>query len=205
MTCDRTRELISARLDGELGETDTLDLDAHLAECVHCRAHEDQLVAQRRELRLHAATELVDLDLPSPGLVGSLRAVSVLRWALFVIGGSLILLSFGDLFDVDAPDRHLLRHDAVFGTALGIGMLTVAWKPQRAIGLVPITSAIALLMAIVAAIDLAGGQATMLSEAVHVLELAGLLCLWVISGGGERLRRRSSTMLSWTRRSTVPG
>lgn len=205
VTCNHFRELISARLDGELDGDDAAMLTDHLAGCSSCAAYEDQAEAQRRAFRLNAAEQLSDVELSRPSVVGSLAAVSFLRWALFVIGGTLIALNAVNLvFTVDAVDQHLGRHDAVFGTALGIGMVTVAWKPQRAIGLVPLTSAITVLMGVAAVRDLADSQTSMISEATHVIEFAGLICLWVISGGVARLQDRATNLFRGARRSTVP-
>jgi len=46
--CEQARELLSARLDRELRES--APLDAHLASCEHCRAHERALASLTREL-----------------------------------------------------------------------------------------------------------------------------------------------------------
>ena len=219
MTCDNYRELLSAELDGELTAAELVDLEQHVAGCAGCSGYRAELAAAqpRRELaqqamRLHAADELASIPEPKATLAGSLRAVSALRWALFIIGGTLVVLNVSNLiFDVDSVDRHLSRHDGVFGTALGIGMLSVAAKPQRAIGLVSLTSTIAVLMGIVAIADVIGGQRTMLAEAIHLLEFGGLICLWVISGGVTRARRLvarsgpySSAQHSAVARSSVP-
>jgi predicted anti-sigma-YlaC factor YlaD len=82
----------------------------------------------------------------------------------------------------------------VFGAALGIAMLAVAIKPQRAIGLVPMTSAITLMMTVVAIVDLVAHHTTVMTESIHVVEFGGLVCLWVISGGPSRLHRRLDAM-----------
>lgn len=205
VTCAPFRDLLSERLDGELDPSDEIRLDAHLDSCLACTAFEDQAVALRREMRMHAASELGSIRAP---VLGADRAPSrlheLLRWALFVIGATLVVINVGALFDLGGADRHLLRHDGVFGTALGAGMLSVAWKPHRAIGLVPITSVIAALMIVVAVVDIASGDATMLGEAGHALELIGLVCLWVISGGPERARRRGATVLGRLQRPSVP-
>lgn len=216
MTCDHSRELLSAELDGELSADEAVDLADHLAGCTGCRAYRDELNGAeplreltRQSMSLHAAEELASIPEPKLALAGSLRTVSALRWVLFIIGGTLVVLNVSNLvFDVDAVDRHLTRHDGVFGTALGIGMLSVAAKPQRALGLVTLTSTIAVLMAVVAIADVAGGQRTMLAEAIHLLEFGGLICLWVISGGVSRAKRFASTRRaplprSGLRRSTV--
>lgn len=47
MNCDSYLELLSARLDGELTETEERELEAHLGSCPACRAAEAQLAALR--------------------------------------------------------------------------------------------------------------------------------------------------------------
>ena len=155
-------------------------------------------------MRLHAASELAGISVPAE--VGAGSGLAFLRGLLFVIGGTLVFIKGVPLlFDVDIVEPHLTRHDGVFGTALGIGMIGVAWRPQRAIGLVPLTSVLAILMAAVAINDLASDRVTMLAEAIHVLEFGGLVCLWVISGGVTRLRERVSGLRSAPAASTVRG
>lgn len=194
VTCDPYRELISAQIDGELDGADETRLQLHLDTCASCQSYRDDAWSLRRSFQVRSV-EVSEPANRQVDVAGSLRGVSFLRWALFVIGGTLVLLNAQAVFFADGgPAAHLNRHDGVFGTALGIGMLAVAAKPHRAIGLVPLTSAIALLMAVVAAADLVAGSATMLAEAVHVVEFAGLVCLWVISGGPMRLQRRLGTI-----------
>lgn len=155
-------------------------------------------------MRLDVTRQPSDVPRVDVAVAGDLRGITFLRYALFVIGGSLILLNLDHLVGTGALEDHVSRHDGVFGTALGIGMASVAWRPQRAIGLIPITAAVSVLMLIVAIRDLVDDQATMPAEAVHVVELAGLVCLWVISGGIPRAQTRLSTLLAWRRRPTVP-
>ena len=194
VTCEKARDFISARIDGELDADSGAVLDAHSRTCSSCTAYEDGAFALRRSLRMRAVEPDSATTEPAVDLVGSMTGVSILRWALFVIGGTLVVLNFPSIVSPDAGTAaHLSRHDGVFGTALGIGMLAVAAKPHRAIGLVPLTSAIALLMAIAGVADLVNGQANLLAEAVHVVEFGGLLCLWVISGGPSRFRKHLNT------------
>lgn len=203
VTCDAFRELISARLDDELDFADETLLNAHLAECAACAAHADQAETLNRDLQLYAAAELAELPALRPSLGERIRSVSAQQIAVFVVGVILVVLNIDGLVESEVTDPHLIRHDAVFGTALGVAMLSVSWRPHRAIGLVPITSAIALLMAVVAIADLIAGQATMLAEAEHVVEFTGLVFLWLLSGGVVRLRRRAGTLLARGARSTV--
>lgn len=187
VTCSTARELISARIDAELDAAGESQLDRHLETCASCLGYQEDAFALRRALRMRVVetepTANVSVD-----LAGSLQGVSILRWALFVIGGTLVVLNMSSIITPDGgAGAHLDRHNGVFGMALGIGMLAVAAKPHRAIGLVPLTSAIALLMTIAAIADLVTGNANLLAEAVHIVQFAGLICLWVISGGPSRV------------------
>lgn len=195
VTCEQSRELISARIDGELDPSDEAALDAHLSMCAACTAYQDDAFAFRRALRMRAVEPSSTNAEPSVDLVGSMKGVSLLRWALFVVGGTLVVLNMASIVAPESgATTHLSRHDGIFGTALGIGMLAVAAKPHRAIGMVPLTSTIAVLMALAAAADVVNGQANLLSEAVHVVEFAGLICLWVISGGPSRLPKYAAAV-----------
>lgn len=193
--CNRLRELISARVDGETTDIEEQLIDRHTANCQHCEAYEQQTWALRRTLRVTEATA----PAPAPIVVRAAPSTlldSALRALLFAIGGTLVIFHGAQLFaNADESSlAHLGRHSGVFGIALGIGMLAVSWKPHRAIGLVPLTGSVAFLMAAVAAFDLFAGRVSMLSEAAHVLEFAGLICLWVISGGPTRARRRIASL-----------
>lgn len=198
VTCDDAHELVSADLDGELEPADRAGLDAHLQTCESCRDYQEDAHALRRALRVRVVDDDPE-DATTIDVVGSLQGVSVLRWALFVIGGTLVILNVPAIVSADgSAAAHLHRHDGVFGTALGIAMIAVAVRPHRAIGLIPLTSAITVLMAIAAAADLVSGNAQPLGEAIHVVEFGGLVCLWVISGGPSRMAprlRRLAAML----------
>lgn len=176
-------------MDGELDDAAEAALSSHLAACDSCRDYQDDAYALRRALRIRMA----DTEQPATpiDIAGSLHGVSTLRWALFVIGATLVALNVTSIATPDgSAAAHLSRHDGVYGTALGVAMLAVAAKPHRAIGLVPLTSTITVLMAIAAAADLIGGNTDPLGEAIHIVEFAGLVCLWVISGGPSRLLPR---------------
>jgi predicted anti-sigma-YlaC factor YlaD len=76
--------------------------------------------------------------------------------------------------------------------ALAVGLVYAAWRPVRAFGLLPIAGALAACMVVAAAFDLADGRTAVLGEAHHVLDVAGLLLLWLLAGAprprGRRLR-----------------
>src|SRR5947208_15888944 len=59
--CERGREWISLRLDGELSELAQKMLDSHLARCPECRAFEEQVAGLALQLR---AAPLEQLERP---------------------------------------------------------------------------------------------------------------------------------------------
>jgi len=63
--CIQAREAVSARLDGELPELDTLRLDAHLSSCAACRAFAAESTALTGRLR-HAVLEPAPAELFVP-------------------------------------------------------------------------------------------------------------------------------------------
>ena len=65
--------------------------------------------------------------------------------------------------------------------ALAVGLLVAAWQPARAWGLLPVIAALALVMAGTAVLDVVRGTASGFGEAHHVLDLAGLVLLWLVA------------------------
>jgi hypothetical protein len=51
MLCDRTREWVALRLDGELSEFETAIMRPHLERCESCRTFADDVAAIAREIR----------------------------------------------------------------------------------------------------------------------------------------------------------
>jgi predicted anti-sigma-YlaC factor YlaD len=51
MLCDRTREWVALRLDGELSEFETAIMRPHLERCASCRAFADDVAAIAKEIR----------------------------------------------------------------------------------------------------------------------------------------------------------
>jgi len=87
-------------------------------------------------------------------------------------------------------DVHVGRHLGAFGVALAIGLGYAALRPERALGMLPLAGALGATLAATAIIDTATGTSTALSEARHLVELLGVVMLWVISGGRHRLADR---------------
>lgn len=192
--------MISAGIDGELNAQQAALLDAHLKSCAECHAQQEMSWDLKRRFSFAAAssemqaqqtavpTELRSSWLPIPA---TSRLEGFLRWVLFVIGSTLAILNARTLIfaELDPEYAHVIRHDAVWGCALGIAMVVVWLKPHRARGLLPLTAALTVLHLAVTAIDLARRQADAMQESSHLVALVGLVCLWVISGGSSKKQR----------------
>lgn len=195
MDCEQARDAVSARIDGEVDAGELERLDLHLGDCADCRAWEARAYALRRTVVLrhplppdHLADQvLARLSVPQTG-VGEW-----VRYALGVVAAALVLLNLPllvgleQLSDVGGHDS---RHLGTFGVALGIGLLWAAFRPERAIGLVPLAGALAATTLVAAGVDLAAGRTGVLTESTHLFELVGLGLLWYLSGGPHRLQHR---------------
>lgn len=116
-------------------------------------------------------------------------------WLRFALAWAGVLLIVWNVVDMFAPGSgsaiHLERHQAAFGVALGLVFVLVAWRPDRAYGMVPFAAAFTFALSVSAIIDLANGASTVLRESAHLVELAGLGLLWVLgaaAGPGKRQR-----------------
>jgi predicted anti-sigma-YlaC factor YlaD len=192
MRCDPIREALSARLDGESAGLDDPTIDGHLAGCASCAAWQEDIVTLHRAVRVREAEVVPDLSaaivdrvapVPSPRRSPLGEPVSTARWGLFVVAlTQLVLAAPALLLGEDAGATvHAARELGAFDVALAVGLLVAAWQPARAWGLLPVIAALALVMAGTAAVDLARGTATSMGEAHHVLDLAGLLLLWLVA------------------------
>ncbi len=191
-TCGVMRDLISARADGEL----TLELEplveAHVGQCPACADFAEGTHQVRRLAGLH-------LTPPATPAEAVVQAVSVpdvgkgawVRIALGAVGltlllRGLILIVTGDL---DGAGDHVARHLGAFGAALAIGLVYAAWRPERALGLMPLAGVLGVLLAATAVMDVATRRSDALSEATHLVEVIGIVLLWILSGGRYRLGR----------------
>ena len=176
MDCERCREAISAEIDGEL--VDVAAVQAHLELCDDCHAW------QERSHRL-ARTGLAVVD-EGPQIVVDHRPAGFMvnRWLRVMLawtGLVLVIWNLPGVFKaVDGGPIHLARHQSAFAVALGVAFLYVAWRPDRAYGMVPFSVTFTLAVAVVAVVDLVSGSATTTRESLHFLELAGLVMLWIL-------------------------
>ncbi len=193
MECDVARESISATIDhgGELSAA-TLQ---HVAGCRECREWQEQAHRLRRQTIRVAASPTSGLQVAQ--LPARFRLHRWLRWVLAWAGALLIIWNVVDMFAPGSGSAiHLERHQAAFGVALGLAFLYVAWRPDRAYGMVPFAATFTFALSVSAAIDLVNGASTFVRESAHLVELIGLGVLWVLgaaAGPGKKTRSNSSS------------
>lgn len=199
MRCDRCRETVSARLDGEVpgtGDAQASAVDAHLAGCADCRAWADRAAAVTRLARTGPAEA-------GPDLIGAVVAASrtlrpvvrrrragpAVRCGLALVGtGQLVLAALAvagaATLDHDgthvggAGIAHAVHETSAWNLAIGIGFLAVAWSGGRLVaGLLPVTGAFVGVLAVLSAVDLVAGRVEPDRIATHALVLAGFVLL----------------------------
>src|SRR5438105_15623602 len=111
VVCERGREWISLRLDGELSELAQKMLDAHLARCPECRAFEAEAAVTTRMLR---ATPLEQLERPLSLPHGRRLALSMRRLSPMAASAAAIALGAAAILNLPpsvtvalAPPVHL--------------------------------------------------------------------------------------------------
>lgn len=193
--CAGPRELLSAALDDELGLTERAELDQHLEACTDCRAVAERWSLLTRRVRVRSTEpipdDLVDRVLARArparrGRGGWIRPA--LAWVALVLAvQSVPPLVFGS---IDGATVHVARHLGAFAMALAIGLLYAAWRPHRAFGLLPFAAALVATTFAGAVSDVFGGSRSAMAELLHLVELVGLVLLWMLAGspGWERLR-----------------
>jgi predicted anti-sigma-YlaC factor YlaD len=87
-------------------------------------------------------------------------------------------LVLGD--DAGLP-THVARHLGSFAVALGVGLLFVAWKPDRAAGLLPVVAAVVVCLVGSSVLDIVQGRAAPGGEVSHATELVGLVAVWLLA------------------------
>lgn len=229
MRCQPYRDAVSARIDGEdPGMADRL-IDGHLQRCGPCREFASATMALRQRVAVRVADAVPDLtasvmataaplrraargDASARSVVGSSGAVAGpargshwSRWALLVVGLSQLVVAVPPMiFGYDAgASMHAARELGAWNVALGAALLAVVLRPARAGGLVPFAGALALTMVLGAVADLVSGRTAVVAESQHLLELVGLVLLWItarrpVDPGGllDGLRRHRRTAVA---------
>jgi predicted anti-sigma-YlaC factor YlaD len=204
MRCEECRESVSARLDGEVSALGSDAVDVHLLGCAECRAFERSAIALHRSLRVRPAEPVPDLtsailaEVPAAASARSKPAAAREwpRYALLAVALTQLIVALPALFGAPSgAGAHLTRELSSWDIALGTGLLVAAWQPRRAVGLLPFAAALAAALAVTAVLDVANGRVPVAGEAHHVLDLAGLIVLWVLARSPQATRagRRLTT------------
>lgn len=187
MDCDRAREAISARLDGEEMGIPAKLLEAHMASCARCASFEAEVVAADRAVRNKDAMVVPDLAAPVLSVIGALgeqanrRSEAWWRWALVVTAVAQLALTLPQLLGTDAMGApyHVAQELGSLDVALGIGYLAAAWRPVLARGLAVVAVVAALGLVVTAGADIANHTTTALHELDHLPAVLGsvMVCL----------------------------
>jgi predicted anti-sigma-YlaC factor YlaD len=205
------QEAISARIDGEDPGLPSERIDAHLAGCPDCRAFAAAAGSIHGRLRVRAAEPVPDLadailrhaTMPQAAPVSEAAgAPEWPRYVLLVVAVTQLLVALPALVlgDEAGTTVHLARELGSWDAALAVSWLVVAWAPRRAAGLLPFALALAAVMLGTATIDVVSGRAHALGETHHLLDLAGLVMVWVLA----RSVPSSRSLVRWTARHPHP-
>lgn len=201
MDCDRCREAVSARLDGQDDADPTVD--DHLVTCLACQAWRADAVALAHRVDLHVAEPVPDR---SAAILAALAAEVVaeeqaahdealLPWraGLAALGVVQLLLAVPVLLGSEpGAGVHVAREMGSFDVALAVGFLFAAWRPARAWGMVPLVAVLSACLLATSAVDVLEGRATFGGETLHLTDLAGLVMLWALAHAYRRpLHRRN--------------
>lgn len=200
MNCDACREVLSARLDGEDTSLDDPAADAHLQACAGCQEFQQAASGLHRSIRVRPAEWGPDLTATILARIGAEVQPPTtrtthgdrrrdLRVALLVVAA--LQLAFAlPLLLVGGPDAaaHASRELGSFDAALAVGFLVCAWQPSRVRGLIPVAAALAAFLALTAVMDVAAGRAVLEAESIHLLEIAGVVLLWLLGRAEDGAR-----------------
>lgn len=189
MRCDQSRDLLSARLDGEATADELTVLDRHLASCVACSDFADALVGLDRTSRLIPAEPVPDLTAVvmaanAPAMRDPQREAA--RWSLALVALAQLLVALPELLTGSSgAGVHTTRELGSWSAALAVGLLVAAWQPGRARGMLPLGAVLAGVLTLGAVVDVVTGATAGAGESVHLLEIAGIALLWLLARRNE--------------------
>jgi predicted anti-sigma-YlaC factor YlaD len=170
-------------MDGEAPDHDG-PVDAHLERCAGCRQWLQVAEEVTRRVRIAVAppsVDVVDSVLARTGLPPARtgRRRSLLRTCLAAIGLVQLALTLAPL--VTYPhELHVVHEVGAWDLAFGIALVTAAWSPRRAGGLVPLVAVLFALLVTLTALDVFAGRATVADEGSHLIVGVSLLLLWLL-------------------------
>jgi predicted anti-sigma-YlaC factor YlaD len=184
MECDRAREAISARIDGEDPGLPGSALDAHLASCADCRDWQQRAHEVTRRARLGGPFPERDL---TPQVLAVIRPVAARRRRVLAQRAGLVTVALAQLA-ITVP-LLILGHDhgagshaahelGSFDLALAVAFAVGAIRPALSAGLAWPCGIAAAGLVITAITDLVSGQTFGADEAQHLIGAAGAALLF---------------------------
>jgi predicted anti-sigma-YlaC factor YlaD len=185
MECERAREAISARIDGEDPGVPDGALEAHLAGCHACRGWQQRAHVMTRRARLGGPfldRDLTDLVLAAfPPAPARRRLRLALRTALLAaaLGQLAVTVPLLILGRDQGAGTHAAHELGSFDLALAIAFAVGAIRPALSAGLAWACGIAAAGLTGTAIADLIGGQTFGADEAQHLIAVAGaVLLIW---------------------------
>ena len=121
MSCDRFKELMMGRLDGELSEEQSGELRDHLRRCEACREESEGFAALKEGLAMIEFKEPTDAELERYWRGIYNRLERGLGWVFFSLG-AVVVLCYGAF----ALLEELFKHPKVaLGLKIGVGALVL--------------------------------------------------------------------------------
>jgi len=175
-------------------------LQAHVSTCDGCRGWAQAAGALRARVGESPAQAAPRPDVmatlmagtPEPPQRTALLSLGEWRVVLAVVGALQLLLAWPtEMWHQGHASAHVVHELTTWDVGLAVGFLMLAWMPSRAWGALPVLAVLVTALTGTSLYHLATGDAVPGREVVHVLELAGLGCLWVLA----RRVPRSSVVL----------
>lgn len=169
------------------------DLRSHMDRCADCRSWQASAQAVGSELR-HGVDETPDLvervltaaasapAQPRPALASA----SVLAVALAFSAVAQLIVAVPILLAGSGDAGHHGREIASFDIALAVGFLLAAWRPARAVALVPVAVVLSLCLFLTGMVDVVNDAAALPGEAGHLVVVVQAAALWVLARSGHR-------------------
>jgi predicted anti-sigma-YlaC factor YlaD len=188
-TCEAVRRDLSARSDGEATSVEVRLLERHLEACPACSGFATSL-AQLPGSPIAAAPSVpaapVDAASAASRLARRLAdadragAPLWLRAGLLVAAFEVVVLALPDLL-ASGGDVHEARHLGAFSLAFGVALLVPVVRPARARSVLPVALVLAGGLLVTTVVDVAQGRIPLVSEVVHVPEVASVVFLWLLA------------------------
>ena len=187
MDCERCREAISARIDGEPSLTREAELGRHLAGCAGCRRWEQAAGGVTRAVRLHRADAVPDLTdailqavATDPRRPATVPTPAVIRITLALVAVAQLFIAAPALVGRDlGATVHVAHEQGAWGLALAAALALAAWRPSRAGALLPFLAVFVVAMGVLSLSDVVAGRVTPGAELPHLMAAVGLAVLWL--------------------------